>query len=144
MSEPEIKRDDCRDVPQCSPWECPQWVTTGDGRWGCCALASDADGDPCFPAIRRMVAELEKANAIIAKLPKTADGVPIKHLDRVWFKQFGKRTVDAGIAQMVVEERELIDRDTDAWGHVCYHGNAGCYSTRTAALAAIAAKDGER
>ncbi len=98
------------------------------------ARIPDCSGGPMSLAMddrRTLAAEIERLQAIVAKLPKTKDGVyVVPTRDRVWFIERGYKTA------MQYE----IYWDGDDWRVATHCGErplvADCFSTRAAAEAA--------
>ena len=87
-----------------------------------------------FGIIAEAADELERLSAIVEKLPKTADGVPVvPGVDNVW-----QWHSDWGWTECAVELGGCVDEHlADAYGGSIKY----CYSTREAALAAKKVED---
>lgn len=97
-------------------------------QWHC----DNPETDP----IRHVECEIARLRAIVDKLPKTADGVPVVPWMRLFVPEF-----EGGVSEIsVVGTWEK--RSTSSLPLPVYHGERACYSTRSAAEAA-ARKEGK-
>lgn len=106
-------------------------------------MKDDLDFDPVVEAIKKVVAEraaLAEAQAIIDRLPKTADGVTVVPGMRLAYTE---RMGDDG--HVYIEECDVCrcweKRNTSSLPLPTYISERSCYSTRELAEAAEAAKE---
>lgn len=114
------------------------WFTPTADDWAFIAAARSIVPE-LVSAIATLSAELAKAREVIAKLPKTADGVPIVLGMRIFYWHHGLNEVRSVTAKQMDQTWSAHKGDDVDSGWVRWAPTDG-YSTEAAALAALAAK----